>query len=153
VDPWYHHELIRGYVSDQNAYALGGIAGHAGVFTNVYDSMTLLRAWMFNTHPNSLNATTVALWTKVANLTQSSRALGWDTNDQSYKWCGTFSKKTYLHIGFTGTELCADPETRVLTVVLANGRYPNYTQDGMIWYRPAINALIHDTYVEGRTMH
>lgn len=145
-DPWYHHELIKGYVSDQNAYALGGIAGHAGVFTNVHDAMTLLKAWLFETQPSSLNATTIALWTKVANLTQSSRALGWDTNDQSYTWCGTFSKKTFLHIGYTGTELCADPEIGVLTVVLANGRYPNYSQDGMIWYRPAYNTLIHDLY-------
>lgn len=148
-DPWYHHELIKGYVSDQNAYALGGVAGHAGVFTNVHDAMTLVKAWLFNTHPNKLNATTTGLWTKVANLTQSSRALGWDTNDQAYTWCGTFSKKTFLHIGFTGTELCADPEIGVLTVVLANGRYPDYQQDGMIAYRPAINALLHDVYVSG----
>lgn len=147
-DPWYHHELIKGYVSDQNAYALGGIAGHAGVFTNVADAMTLMKAWLFNTHPERINATTSALWTKVANLTQSSRALGWDTNDQSYTWCGTFSKRTFLHIGFTGTELCADPDIGVLTVVLANGRYPEYNQDGMIAYRPAINQLLHDTYVQ-----
>lgn len=148
-DPWYHHELIKGYVSDQNAYALGGVAGHAGVFTNVKDAMTLVSAWLFNTHPQMLNATTTALWTKVANLTQSSRALGWDTNDQSYRWCGTFGNKTFLHIGFTGTELCADPELGVLTVVLANGRYPDYHNDGMITYRPAINALLHDLYVSG----
>jgi serine-type D-Ala-D-Ala carboxypeptidase len=148
-DPWYHHELIKGYVSDQNAYALGGVAGHAGVFTNVKDAMTLVSAWLFNTHPEMLNSTTTALWTKVANLTQSSRALGWDTNDQSYRWCGSFGNKTFLHIGFTGTELCADPELGVLTVVLANGRYPDYHNDGMISYRPAINTLLHDLYVSG----
>lgn len=154
-DPWYHHELIKGYVSDQNAYALGGIAGHAGVFTNVHDAMTLLKAWLYNTHPNLINSTTTKLWTTVANLTQSSRALGWDTNDQSYTWCGSFSKKTFLHIGFTGTELCADPELGVLTVVLANGRYPNYQEDGMIAYRPAINTLLHDLYVSmwDKAMH
>lgn len=146
-DPWYHHELIKGYVSDQNAYALGGISGHAGVFTNVEDALKLMKVWLFATDPAQLNATTIALWTKVANLTQSSRALGWDTNDQAYRWCGTFSDRTFLHIGFTGTELCADPEIGVLTVMLANGRYPDYNQDGMIAYRPAFNQLIHDLYV------
>jgi serine-type D-Ala-D-Ala carboxypeptidase len=151
-DPWYHHELIKGYVSDQNAYALGGVAGHAGVFTNIEDAMTLMSAWLFNTHPEMINATTTALWTKVANLTQSSRALGWDTNDQSYRWCGTFGNRTFLHIGYTGTELCADPELGVLTVVLANGRYPYANSTGMIAYRPAINALLHDLYVSSTSL-
>ena len=149
-DPWYHHELIKGYVSDQNAYALGGIAGHAGVFTNIRDGLELMKVWLYATDPDQLNSTTIDLWTKVANLTQSSRALGWDTNDQAYKWCGSFSKRTFLHIGYTGTELCGDPELGVATVVLANGRYPDYKVDGMIWYRPNFNTIIHDLYVSSR---
>ena len=148
-DPVYRHSFVKGFVSDENSYALGGIAGHAGVFTNVMDAVKLMKVWMWATEPKMLNETTIKLFITVANLTQSSRALGWDTNNQAYRWCGTFSNETFLHIGFTGTELCGDPVTGVTTVMLANGRYPDYTQDGMIWYRPAFNQLIHDLYVTG----
>lgn len=141
----YHHEWVNGYVSDQNAYALGGISGHAGLFSNVEDCITLLSVWMFGTHPDSLNATTIALFIKQANATQSSRALGWDTNSQpnpANRSCGTLSPRTFLHVGFTGTQLCGDPERGVFTVLLANGRHPNFDYDGMITYRPIYNTLI-----------
>ena len=148
MDKVYRHGVIKGYVSDENAYALGGISGHAGVFTTVHDALKLMRVWLFASDPDQLNSTTIALWTTVANLTQSSRALGWDTNDQSYAWCGSFSKKAFLHIGYTGTELCADPEVGVATVLLTNGKYPN-RDTGMVWYRPQFNSMIHELLVAG----
>lgn len=145
-DPWYHHGQIMGYVSDQNAYAMGGIAGHAGVFSSVEDALKLMRVWMYDTDPKMLNKTTMTLFTTVANLTQSSRALGWDTNNQAYRWCGTMSNATFLHIGYTGTELCGDPQSGLATIVLANGRYPDFSQSGMIQYRPIFNTLVNDLY-------
>ena len=117
--------------------------------STVYDAlMRPGRVWLFASDPDQLNSTTIALWTTVANLTQSSRALGWDTNDQSYAWCGSFSKKAFLHIGYTGTELCADPEVGVATVLLTNGKYPN-RDTGMVWYRPQFNSMIHELLVAG----
>lgn len=142
ADPWYHHALIAGYVSDQNAYAMGGVAGHAGVFTTVQDTVRFMAIWMGQIGDESLNATTRSLFTTIANITQSSRALGWDTNDQPDPPCGNMSAKTFLHIGYTGTEFCGDPETGIFTVLLANGRYPNYLVDGMIQYRPVFGSLV-----------
>ena len=144
---YFRHSLVKGFVSDGNAYAMGGISGHAGVFTNVHDALRLMKMWMFNTNPELINPSTVKTFTTVANLTQSSRALGWDTNDQSYRWCGSMSNEAFLHIGFTGTELCGDPVTGIATAILANGRYPDFDTDKMTWYRPVFNTLIHDLYV------
>jgi serine-type D-Ala-D-Ala carboxypeptidase len=138
----WHHGIIQGYVSDQNAFALGGIAGHAGVFSTARDALTFMSIWMDNQDPAMLNETTVQLWTTVYNTTQSSRALGWDTN-YGQNTCGTLSPKTFFHIGFTGTQFCGDPTTGTVTVLLANGRYPNFSHDGMITYRPMYNSLVN----------
>ena len=56
----------------------------------------------------------MALWTKAHNVSQSSRALGWDTNNHAantYRGCGNLSSATFTHTGYTGTELCNDPDT------------------------------------------
>ena len=143
-DPWYHHGLIMGFVSDQNAYALGGISGHAGVFSTVDDALKFMRVWMGAEDPEYLNRTTIQLFTTVANLTQSSRALGWDTNENPKRWCGSMSNRTFFHIGYTGTQFCGDPENGLISVLLANGRYPDYHHDGTIWYRPQYNSLVVD---------
>jgi len=138
----YHHGLIQGYVSDQNTYAMGGISGHAGVFSTVVDAFKFIKLWVDVEDPAMLNATTVKLFTTCANITQSSRALGWDTNDQPAPPCGNLSKKTFFHIGYTGTQFCGDPENGIMTVLLGNGRYPNYRVDGTIVLRPEYNTLV-----------
>jgi serine-type D-Ala-D-Ala carboxypeptidase len=102
------NKCLQGYVNDGNAYMLGGIAGHAGLFSTVSDLSLLLNELMFN---NQLfNETTVALFTKQYNHTQSSRALGWNTNDITAQpdggWdesCGTLSPETFTHVGYTGS--------------------------------------------------
>jgi len=61
------------------------------------------------------------------NLTQSSRALGWDTNSyvaNHYRGCGNLSQSTFTHTGYTGTEICCDPTNGVATVLLTNRVYP-----------------------------
>eukprot|EP01050_Picozoa_sp_SAG11_P007267 SAG11_NODE_599_length_8269_cov_3.455080_2_plen_88_part_00 len=59
---------------------------------------------------------------------QSSRALGWDTNDYSanaYRGCGNLSATTYTHTGYTGTQVCTDPDRQLITVLLTNRVYPH----------------------------
>jgi CubicO group peptidase (beta-lactamase class C family) len=153
-DPWYHHGLIAGYVSDQNAYALGGIAGHAGVFSTARDAAAFMNVWMTSSDAEFLNASTIKKFVTVANTSQSSRALGWDTNainldpgPAQLPECGNMSPQTFLHIGYTGTQFCGDPVSGVFTVLLANGRYPNYLVDGMIEYRPVFGDLVQSVVV------
>ncbi len=127
----YRHAVSQGVVDDENCYANGGISGHAGVFSNLADITTLLQTWLYRQTPQLLNATTVALWTTEYNHSVSCRALGWSTNDQTVPdkgWdntCGPLSAKTFLHLGFTGTQICADPVSRVYTVLLTNRVYPS----------------------------
>ena len=83
----YTHKRPQGQVSDGNAYAMGGIAGHAGVFSTASDIGSFAKNILSSvlSVDNSgelplLNTTTLKLFTTQYNSTQSSRALGWDTN-------------------------------------------------------------------------
>ena len=99
-DGSYTHQRFQGQVSDRDCYAMGGVCGHAGVFSSAPDLSKLLRRLLVlaaceegeELDPeivgkNWLNATTVKLFTTEYNQTQSSRAFGWTINDPtvSYK--------------------------------------------------------------------
>ena len=130
---FYRHRQVQGEVHDENTFAMGGISGHAGLFSNVNDLIGFTRRWLF---PGSeadgfLNKTTVETFVTQYNHSQSSRALGWNTNaddapDQGWGHaCGTLSETTFMHIGFTGTMICADPERKMGLVLLDNRVYPD----------------------------
>lgn len=124
--------VLQGPVNDGNAYMLGGIAGHAGLFTTAKDMATFLQGYisMYSSFP--LTKATRTLFTREYNHTQSSRALGWNTNDPAVLdegWdqsCGDLmSASTFMHIGYTGTMLCVDPDRQIYTILLTNRVYPS----------------------------
>jgi CubicO group peptidase (beta-lactamase class C family) len=125
----YQKHVIQGTVSDGNSYALGGIAGHAGLFSNLPDTTTLAHQLLFASPQDSyVNRTTIDLFIKPVNLTQGPRALGWLVNDpkaDTYMGCGELSPRTFYHTGYTGTEICCDPDRKIFTVLLTNRCYPN----------------------------
>lgn len=131
----YRHRQIQGEVHDENTYAMGGISGHAGVFSDVEDMIEFTKGWLFAPEDASksgfLNRSTVETFVTQYNHSQSSRALGWNTNTDDAPdmgWnhlCGTLSKTTFMHIGFTGTMVCADPERQMGLVLLTNRVYPD----------------------------
>ena len=110
----YRHRDMQGQVEDSNAFAMGGVSGHAGFFSTGVDVFRLLKQLMFATDDNHfLNSTTISTFTTIYNVSQSSRALGWDTNNyqiRDYMGCGNFSQNTYMHTGYTGTQVrhCTD---------------------------------------------
>jgi len=125
----FRERVLQGEVSDGNAYALGGVAGHAGVFAGVRELVDFLGMILYASSDSVLGITkeTAHLFTTVWNASQSSRALGWDTNDyatNTYRGCGNLSSQTFTHTGYTGTQLCADPANNVMTVLLTNRVYP-----------------------------
>jgi len=131
------NRVIQGTVSDGNAFAMGGIAGHAGIFSNVDDLYVLMNRYMFASPDDPiLNSTTTDFFTKEYNHSQSSRALGWNTNDPTvfdYGWgllCGNMSANTFMHVGYTGTELCGDKDRGLITILLTNRVYP--TDENML---------------------
>ena len=111
---------LRGEVHDENAYALGGVAGHAGLFSTASDlsifAQMLLNGGTF-AGTRIIADSTVALFTKRAAGT---RALGWDTCAGEYG-CGKYmSANAYGHTGFTGTSLWIDPDRDMFVVLLTN---------------------------------
>jgi len=111
---------LRGEVHDENAYALGGVAGHAGLFSTASDlavfAQMLLNGGSYN-GTRIVADSTVKLFTRRAAAT---RALGWDTCGGKGS-CGTyFSPTAYGHTGFTGTSLWIDPEREMFVVLLTN---------------------------------
>ena len=111
---------LRGEVHDENAYALGGVAGHAGLFSTASDlsifAQMLLNGGTFN-GTRIIADSTVALFTKRAAGT---RALGWDTCAGEFG-CGKYmSANAYGHTGFTGTSLWIDPDRDMFVVLLTN---------------------------------
>jgi CubicO group peptidase (beta-lactamase class C family) len=114
---------LRGEVHDENAYALGGVAGHAGLFSTVSD-LSIFAQMMLNggTYNGTriLSDSTVKLFTHRDPSVKSTRALGWDTCAGSYG-CGRYlDAAAYGHTGYTGTSLWIDPDRDMFVILLTN---------------------------------
>jgi CubicO group peptidase (beta-lactamase class C family) len=125
----WRHTTVIGEVHDENAVVLGGIAGHAGLFSTV-DDMSLLCQTMLRLGETAqgrfLQPETVRLMTN--NETSSlklARGLGWQAKDKHDSPAGDlFSLSSYGHTGFTGTSIWMDPEADVFAVLLTNRVHP-----------------------------
>ena len=111
---------LRGEVHDENAYALGGVAGHAGLFSTAEDlsvfAQMLLDGGVYN-GVRIVSDSAVALFTRRA---AGHRALGWDTCNGG-AGCGQYmSERAFGHTGFTGTSLWIDPDRQMFVILLTN---------------------------------
>lgn len=122
----YHGQPVGGVVNDQNAVVLGGVSGHAGVFSTGYDMARFAQAWLRGASDRGdwLKRTTIAEFL-AHSPTSGTRVLGWDTplppggkKMSLYGRCATTS--TYGHTGWTGTELWIDPGQNLFVVFLTN---------------------------------
>jgi len=157
TDGSYRHRQLQGEVHDENTFAMGGISGHAGVFSTLDDMIIFMRNWLFapdaTTGSALINSTTSKLFITQANHSQSSRALGWNTNaddaeDHGFSHgCGTLSTSTFMHTGYTGPTICGDPVRRVASVMLCNRVYPDRSS-GPKWVqlRRDFNTLVQKIY-------
>ena len=114
--------LLHGVVHDPNAWALGGVAGHAGLFSSardlaVFAQMMLNGGWYGDVRV--LRPETIARWT-ARQGPRSSRALGWDTPSGTSSSGRYFSPRSFGHTGFTGTSMWLDPERGLFVILLAN---------------------------------
>jgi beta-N-acetylhexosaminidase len=140
VDPW-RGRLLQGEVHDENAFALGGVAPHAGLFGTAPDlarfAQMLLNGGVYD-HHRIVSSETVERFTRRAGVPESSRALGWDTPSAGSSSGTLFSAHSYGHTGFTGTSLWIDPDRRLFVILLTNRVYPTRDNDGIRKARPAI---------------
>ena len=127
VDAWRQRHL-RGEVHDENAYALGGLAGHAGLFSSALDLERFARMYLNGGMLDTvriLDSATIATFTTVQDRAFSSRALGWDTPTGTNSAGTRMSPRAFGHTGFTGTSLWIDPEHDVFVLLLTNRVNPS----------------------------
>jgi len=113
---------IHGTVHDPNAWALGGVAGHAGLFGSARDLAVFVQMLLNGgTYAGTriVKPTTIARWTSVQDVA-SSRALGWDTPSAVSSAGRFFSPRSFGHTGYTGTSIWVDPERGLFVVLLTN---------------------------------
>ena len=126
-DPWRQRH-VRGEVHDENAYMLGGVSGHAGLFSTAADLSRFARMLLGGGMLDSvriLRAATIAQFTVVQDPGLSHRALGWETPTGQNSAGHKMSARAFGHTGFTGTSLWIDPERGVFVLLLSNRVNPS----------------------------
>jgi CubicO group peptidase (beta-lactamase class C family) len=137
-DRIFRHRIIQGEVQDENASVLGGIAGHAGLFSTAEDLAIFAHAMLNGGHP-ILRSSTIELFSRRESAPEgTSRALGWDTPSlplpsQSGKY---FSPRSFGHLGYTGTSLWIDPDRQLSISLLTNRTWPDCQNQAIKQVRP-----------------
>jgi CubicO group peptidase (beta-lactamase class C family) len=144
--PW-RSKVIQGEVHDENANALGGYSGHAGLFgtaEDAYGIVDLLRDHYLGKRQDYLNPKTVrTFFTRQDRVEGSTWALGWDTPSLKDSSSGQFfSKNSVGHLGFTGTSVWMDIGKDVVVVLLTNRIHPTRDNEKIRAFRPKIHDLI-----------
>jgi CubicO group peptidase (beta-lactamase class C family) len=143
-DPW-RGRLLVGEVDDDNAWALGGVAGHAGLFGTAASVGECARHLLqvLDSRTGVIRRETLAMFVaRRAGIPESSRALGWDTMLPTSS-CGThMSPRAFGHTGYTGTSLWIDPDRGVYVVLLTNRVHPNSDNDAITRVRPAVHNAV-----------
>ncbi|WP_230534995.1 serine hydrolase domain-containing protein [Streptomyces sp. OUCMDZ-3434] len=145
--PW-RGRLVVGEVHDENAVVLGGVGGHAGLFSTLAD-MERLGTALAAGGRGLLRPDTFALMTAAhTDHLNERRALAWQGRDPAGSPAGqVWGPKSYGHTGFTGTSLWADPETGRYAVLLTNRVHPTRAGESITGVRRAF----HDTAAALRT--
>ncbi len=143
-DQSFRHRIIQNEVNDENAWVMGGVAGHAGVFSTARDVSIFAQCMLRGGNP-LVRPATVEIFTRREDFPPgTSRALGWDTPSLPSQSGKHFSAKSYGHLGYTGTSLWIDPERQLSVTLLTNRTWPDRSSQGIKQIRPAF----HDAVVE-----
>lgn len=146
ADPWRGRTLV-GEVHDENAFVLGGVAGHAGLFGTASAVGTLARHLLqvLDGRAGAVRRDTVLEFSaRRPDIPGSSRALGWDTALPTSSCGGRMSARAFGHAGFTGTSLWIDPERGVYVVLLTNRVHPTRANELIKDVRPRFHDAVMD---------
>jgi CubicO group peptidase (beta-lactamase class C family) len=131
-------------VQDENASILGGVAGHAGLFSTAEDLARFAHSMLHGGHP-ILRPETVALFTRRESTPPgTSRALGWDTPSSPSQSGKYFGRRSFGHLGYTGTSLWIDPDRQLSITLLTNRTWPDCANQAIKQLRPKF----HDAVIE-----
>ena len=149
-DRVYRRRVIQGEVQDENCNALGGIAGHAGLFSHALDVLRFAACILAEgrtAHGRYLfQPETVRLFATRQSVPEgTTRALGWDTPSEQSSSGRHFSASSIGHLGYAGTSLWIDPVRKLAVVLLTNRTWPDRSNKAIQEVRPAF----HDAVAEG----
>jgi len=140
----FRNRVIQGEVQDENAYILGGVAGHAGLFSSAEDVARFAYAMLQGGRP-ILGSETVSLFTRRQEIPAgTSRALGWDTPSNPSQSGKYFGPRSFGHLGYTGTSLWIEPNRQISISLLTNRTWPDCSNQAIKQVRPSF----HDAIVE-----
>ena len=143
-DQDFRRRVIQGEVHDENASVLGGVSGHAGVFSNTADLMKFCTS-ILGHGQQLLRPETVALFTRRQPSPRgTSRALGWDTPSTPSQSGKHLSPHSFGHLGYTGTSLWIDGERGIAIALLTNRTWPDRQSQLIKQVRPRF----HDAVME-----
>jgi serine-type D-Ala-D-Ala carboxypeptidase len=148
--PW-RGRVLCGEVHDENAYALGGVAPHAGLFATAADvgcfGNALLQCAAGSSSLLGLDPAVVASFWDAPLLPGGRFALGWDRPEREGASCGRLlSRDAVGHLGFTGCSLWIERERRIVIVLLSNRVHPDRHDTRIRALRPRLHDLIVETF-------
>jgi len=142
-DPAFRRRVIQAEVNDENAFVMGGVAGHAGCFATALDVSGFAQCMLQGTP--LVRPETLAIFTRREEFpSRTSRALGWDTPSQPSQSGKYFSSRSYGHLGYTGTSLWIDPDRQLSVTLLTNRTWPDRGSQLIKQIRP----IFHDAVIE-----
>ena len=138
-DEYYRNQLVHGYVHDQGAAMMGGIGGHAGLFSNANDVAKIMQMYLQKGYYGGqryFKTETIETYnTRYYADKKVRKGVGFDKpqlNPKVKATCGCVSERSFGHSGFTGTYTWVDPETELLYVFLSNRVYPNMENKALV---------------------
>lgn len=148
--------LLWGTVHDENAWAIGGVAGHAGLFSTAKDlalfSMMILNGGEGANGVRIVKPATIARWTARQGK-ESTRALGWDSPEGGSSAGQFFSPWSFGHTGFTGTSIWIDPEKDLFVVVLTNRVNPTRNNNRHVQLRRDVADAVQQSVLGARIVN
>ena len=146
-DSW-RGRLVHADVHDENAYALGGIAGHAGLFGTASSVSQISGAWLQAVlgRPSMLSVKWAQHFTRRQEPEVSSWALGWDTPSPPSSSGHHFSPESFGHLGYAGTSLWIDPVRELEVILLSNRVHPTRENKQIKVFRPELHDLVVKEY-------
>ncbi len=169
MDRDFRGRMVHGEVHDENAFLLGGVAGHAGLFSTAQDLAVFARmladggmlepcrheagsgtpcgAWSVPLQTRFLGEGLVAEFSRRA-AADGSRALGWDTPAERSSAGDYFSERAFGHTGFTGTSIWVDPELELVVVLLTNRVHPTRDNARHVPFRREVHDRIARSIVD-----
>lgn len=144
-DTAFRHRRIQGEVQDENASVLGGVAGHAGLFSNVPDLLRFAGALLGHRGketPEIFDRPIVERFAQRQGPAGSSRALGWDTPSENSSAGEHFSAHSIGHLGYSGCSLWIDLDAGVAAALLTNRTWPDRQCQLIRQVRPAFHNAV-----------